>query len=130
MNKKCEDCGKCCIETAMLLSEEDINQITSNTLNNLKKDEFVFRNEDGYYQLQNLDGCCFFFEKPTKLCSIYESRPQGCRFYPMIYNIDENRCIIDKECPRPDLFYKDKLLFNKSCKGVKEFLRNKLKIDL
>jgi len=130
MNNKCEDCGNCCIETEMLISENDIDQITSNSQNNLNKNDFAFRNKDGFYQLQNIDGYCVFFEEATKLCNIYENRPQGCRFYPMTYDIDEKRCIIDKECPRPNLFYNDEEIIKKTCKRVKEFLSIRLKINI
>lgn len=128
MKNECEECGKCCMETEMILSEEDINLILKNSINSLEKEEFVFLNVGGYYQLKNVDNHCIFLDPVLKLCKIYKHRPQGCRFYPMIYDVEKKRCIIDKECPRPNLFYQDQKEFEKICKHLKRFVKSKLNL--
>jgi len=47
----------------------------------------------------NVDGHCFFYDPATKLCRIYESRPEGCRYYPVIYDLEKRKCVVDKDCP-------------------------------
>jgi Fe-S-cluster containining protein len=128
MKNECKECGKCCMETEMILSKEDINLILKTSKTNLKKKEFVFLNDGGYYQLKNLNGHCVFLDPTLKLCKIYNNRPQGCRFYPMIYDIDNKRCIIDKECPRLNLFYQDQKEFESICKELKKFVKVELNL--
>jgi len=55
MKKECEDCGKCCLETDMIVSEQDLGLIlNNNSLGNLRKKDFTFRNKEGYVQLKNI----------------------------------------------------------------------------
>ena len=130
MNNKCEDCGKCCLETEMILSRIDIDIITKNVTNDLKKQNFTIENEYGQMQLRNIDGHCVFFDDQSKLCKIYERRPTGCKFYPLIFDFQEKTCILDSDCPRTQLFYQDKVKFNKSCKNLKKFLKNQLNLNI
>jgi len=125
---KCNNCGKCCLETEMLLSKKDINLISRRSSIYNRRAEFVVRNEDGNFQLKNINGHCIFFDIVLKLCKIYEIRPQGCRFYPMIYEINNEKCIIDKDCPRSKLFYQDLNDFESNCKVLNNFIKNELKI--
>ncbi|MGQ4875220.1 MAG: YkgJ family cysteine cluster protein [Promethearchaeia archaeon] len=125
----CEDCGICCKNTEMLISLEDIDSIIENSQRIIKKEDFVLVNDDGLYQLKNKDGYCVFFNKSTKSCNIYDYRPEGCRFYPLIYDFNRNNCILDKDCPRADLFYDNKKDLKKDCKKLKNFLKKKLFID-
>ncbi|MHA1251297.1 MAG: hypothetical protein ACTSRP_15010 [Candidatus Helarchaeota archaeon] len=102
----CEDCGICCKNTEMLISLEDIDSIIENSQRIIKKEDFVLINDDGLYQF-----------------------PEGCRFYPLIYDFNRNNCILDKDCPRADLFYDNKKDLKKDCKKLKNFLKKKLFID-
>jgi Fe-S-cluster containining protein len=62
--------------------------------------EFV-RIKDGFYTLKNRNGACFFFDTESSSCRVYVSRPDGCRFYPIIYSMDDGHPIIDgEECHR------------------------------
>ena len=89
-------CSKCCYETEMTLSEEDIRVI-------LEKGHLEFtRLVDGYRCLVNVDGACFFLENGR--CSIYEYRPLGCRLYPVIFDEEQNCAIMDDFCPYGDMF--------------------------
>lgn len=101
----CEKCGVCCSKTEMLITDDDIKIILEKYEKNIKVEDFTFKNKDGYWQLRNIDKYCFFFDDETKRCSIYEYRPEGCRYYPLIYLTDIKICSLDTDCPRKDNFY-------------------------
>lgn len=90
-------CIQCCLETEMLLSNEDIERIRSFGF----AQEFFIAKRDGWLQLKNYDGRCVFHNGIE--CSIYENRPEGCRLYPIIYNEDMNASF-DEDCPHSDKF--------------------------
>jgi Fe-S-cluster containining protein len=130
MKNKCENCGGlCCLDTQMLLSKDDVNLILKNYPDKLKKEDFIFE-INRYFQLKNINGHCVFFDSYTEMCKIYKYRPQGCRFYPLIYDKDKETCIFDEDCPRNHLFYKSKDEFETICKKIKEFIRTQLSIEL
>ena len=78
----------------MILSHQDITRIE--TLG-FKKEDFCFLDEDGFFKLKNIDNECFFLK--NNRCSIYEHRPQGCKFYPIIFDVDKKKPALDDECP-------------------------------
>lgn len=125
---KCYDCGKCCLETEMLLSKKDINLILERSSIYYRDIEFTKKTKEGNFQLKNMNGHCVFFDAVLKVCKIYEIRPQGCRFYPMIYEINNEKCIIDKDCPRYKLFYQDQNEFESNCKALNRFIKDELKV--
>ena len=131
MRNKCENCGKCCLETEMILSSEDIELIENNFRNSIRKRDFAFKNKNEQFQLKNIDGHCVFLNYSANKCKIYEYRPQGCRFYPLIYDIDKKKCLLDDDCPRKDQFYDTKQNLKISCSNLKRFLEQQftLKID-
>jgi len=128
MLNKCKDCGLCCIDTEMMISDKDIKLIIKKASYKLKKNDFVIMNKNGFLQLKNVKRQCFFFDEKLKTCKIYEVRPQGCRFFPLIYDKEQEKCILDDECPRNLLFYHDQVEFNNSCKKLKKFIIEQLKI--
>ena len=91
---ECSKCGKCCLETEMLLSKQDIQRLKK------KGYELTFfsRLDRGYRILKNQNGHCVFFNKKTKKCKVYESRPMGCRLYPIIYD-EIKGVVVDNLCP-------------------------------
>jgi len=101
----CADCGICCSKTEMLITDDDIKIILKKYPKQLKVDDFAFKNKEGFWQLKNINKYCFFFNNNTKECSIYEFRPEGCRYYPLIYLTDIKICSLDTDCPRRDEFY-------------------------
>ncbi len=123
----CKDCGKCCQKTEMLLSERDIRLIEKK-ISNITRHEFTELNAKGIYQLKNTDNNCVFLDITSKICTIYEIRPQGCRFYPIIYDNAEKNCIYDEECPRVSRFYLARKKFKKVCNDIKKFLQTELKL--
>jgi Fe-S-cluster containining protein len=80
----------------MTLTREDVERIEA--LGYDKKD-FLVRVMAGFCELKNVDGKCFFYDPVTKLCRIYENRPEGCRYYPIIYDMRKRKCIVDIDCP-------------------------------
>ncbi|AEA47380.1 YkgJ family cysteine cluster protein [Archaeoglobus veneficus] len=86
-------CHECCIETEMQLSEEDVRRIERL---GYSRDEFSVE-MDGVRVLRNVDGKCYFLKDGK--CSIYKHRPKGCRFYPVIYDVERNRATVHDFCP-------------------------------
>lgn len=130
MENKCENCGKCCLETKMTISQQDIELIKTNYPNNIREHDFVSKNKIKQFKLKNVEGHCVFLDSLFKTCNIYKYRPQGCRFYPLIYDINEKRCKLDVDCPRKDLFYKDKQNFKLTCQDLKIFLKKQLNMSI
>ena len=91
-------CVECCIETMMPLLDSDIKRIIKL---GYKLDDFAVRTEDGW-RLKNISGRCFFLSKND--CRIYPQRPEGCRLYPLIYDENLEKPIIDPLCPHGNEF--------------------------
>lgn len=93
-------CYFCCTETEMPLTRADIERIAK--FRKIKFDVFTKESEDGMTVLRNItfdkENRCYFLNDNNK-CSIYEIRPIGCRFYPLIWHLNKNKVIIDKDCP-------------------------------
>lgn len=130
MVNKCENCGECCIRTEMILSQQDVDLIIKNFPKKIKRKDFLFKNKKGFLQLKNSANHCVFLDFFSKKCMIYEYRPQGCKFYPLIYDVTQNICTFDKDCPRLNLFYQDKQEFKKNCKRLKNFLKIELHLTI
>ncbi|MHA1149755.1 MAG: YkgJ family cysteine cluster protein [Promethearchaeota archaeon] len=126
----CDDCGICCLETEMIISLEDIENILKHSQNTLKKEDFSLVNDEGFFQLKNSNGKCVFFNSISKRCNIYEIRPEGCRFYPLVYSSDSRSCVVDEDCPRNDIYFHNKKQQQKICKSLKKFLKEKLFVKL
>ncbi len=98
-------CHHCCVETEMLLTKRDVQRIVHAT--SILPTEFAIRNENGYLMLQNKhkanESQCFFLNEKG-LCSIYEIRPEGCKFYPVIWDFENHQAILDDYCPHYDKF--------------------------
>jgi len=126
----CYSCGKCCVATEMILSEQDISLILDHTDSYKNEDDFTFINPEGLHQMKNIDGHCIFFNIASNKCEIYDQRPQGCRFYPLIYDQFRKKCTIDDDCPYPKLFYQNITQIKTSCKSLRKFLKSQVKIQL
>lgn len=102
-------CSRCCHDTEMLLTEDDVARITAARPGL----DFAFVAHDGYLQLRTRDGPpskggsgrpCVFLD-PQGLCSIHAVRPEGCRLYPAMWTDDLRRAELDAEgCPYTDGF--------------------------
>jgi Fe-S-cluster containining protein len=126
----CENCALCCMDTEMPLSKRDIELILSKSQSNLKKEDFIEVNINGLSQLKNINGCCFFLDPKKKLCKIYDFRPLGCRFYPIIYDLEKHKCSYDKDCPRTNLFLLSSKNFKDLCLKIKLFLKKELELSI
>lgn len=92
---RCSHCGKCCEETEMELSREDIKILEER---GYRQKEFAIMGEDGVMRLRNVGKWCYFYDAVEKLCKIYANRPLGCYIYPVVYSIHEG-FITDDLCP-------------------------------
>jgi uncharacterized protein len=108
------NCIKCCLNTMMILCQEDIKRIKNL---GFKKDFFVVQ-KDGWFMLKNHEGRCVF-HNGTK-CSIYENRPIGCRLYPVIFDKDKNCAVFDKDCPYSKFFEMSDSIIDELQKVVKK----------
>ena len=126
MKNKCVNCGNCCRETEMIMSTQDIARIKDKYSRTMGSINFVKKTVDGLFQLRNVNGNCVFFDPTTGLCKIYDVRPEGCRFYPLIYDIDEKLCVLDQDCPKPELFYPTKISRLRTCEKVVDFLEKQV----
>jgi dCTP deaminase len=92
-------CSCCCEGTEMPLTNEDVRRISA--LGFHSKD-FVVSN-DGWLQLRNtMEGNCFFLS--YGLCSIYPDRPEGCRMYPIVFDLNGAEAVLDPDCQHRDGF--------------------------
>ncbi len=121
----CRSCGKCCFQTEMLLSAADIQRIEATNPSGYSRGEFTIR-EGHDTMLRNIDGHCIFLKVEDLSCQIYENRPQGCRFYPLIYDLERDKCTRDEECPFRHKFYKKKPVFQKICRELKDWVHSEL----
>ena len=97
-------CGKCCYQTEMPLTKEDIERIERL---GYRREDFAIK-VNGVYRLRNVNGKCYFLDESNR-CVIYDHRPIGCRIYPIIFDITSNRAIVDDLCPRKDKISKREL---------------------
>jgi uncharacterized protein len=91
-------CVACCLETEMPLTEDDLKRIENL---GFKRDEFTVKAE-GETCLRNVNRVCFFLEGGR--CRIYEGRPEGCRIYPLVYDVDSQKFVNDMVCPHSPEF--------------------------
>lgn len=69
-----------------------------------------FSTSDGKsVRLSNVDGFCFFYDRTSKRCKEYPSRPIGCSIYPVILS-DSNEIVIDDLCPDGDTLNEKEIL--------------------
>ncbi|NWF95072.1 MAG: YkgJ family cysteine cluster protein [Candidatus Thorarchaeota archaeon] len=88
-------------------------------------EDYMSRTEDGFCQLRNVDGHCYFYDPQTKTCKIYDSRPDGCRFYPVVYDVRKRRCVVDRDCPSRTTMTRDEV--RRVCHKVKALVEQLMK---
>ena len=114
----------------MILTADEVKIILHDLSTAIDESDFCYLNEDQVFQLKNINGVCYFFDKQNYKCKIYEIRPKGCQFYPLIYDVDKKRCRLDKDCPNPQLIYQDLDSISEKCKHVRDYLRNELNLKI
>ncbi|MFX1536182.1 MAG: YkgJ family cysteine cluster protein [Promethearchaeota archaeon] len=117
----CSKCGYCCLETEMPLTREDISRIHQQ---GYKKRTFV-RKLGNLNVLKNVNGHCVFFQPETKMCKVYSIRPDGCKYYPILYIVDEQSCTVDEECPESSSWNAAEI--RKRCRAVTQLARKLMK---
>lgn len=113
----CDEVRLCCAETEMTLTREDAERIDAL---GFSRSDYLVRAEDGFCELRNVDGFCYFYDTKTKLCKIYEHRPEGCRYYPVVYHARKKKCITDGDCPSRDTVSRDEI--RKVCHKVRKLI--------
>jgi len=63
------------------------------------EDYFVYR-RGRIPRLRNVDGHCIFLDAQSNSCIIYPDRPEGCRLYPLVYDVEGDKVIVDPLCPK------------------------------
>jgi uncharacterized protein len=117
----CSNCGVCCTETEMLLSQKDISRLGKR---GFRPNEFAKYDKQGYAQLKNRDGYCIFYDRKRRQCSVYAYRPSGCRVYPVILD-EEKGIILDTICEsRNSITIREKYLKGKRVIKLLEIIDN------
>ncbi|MEM3703943.1 MAG: YkgJ family cysteine cluster protein [Candidatus Bathyarchaeia archaeon] len=112
---RCSGCGKCCYETEMELSSEDIKRLVDAGYS--PEDFIIIR--DGVSRLRNVDGWCYFYSPAEKKCRVYSIRPLGCRLYPVVY-VEREGAALDEFCPMRHTVSKGE--FRRKAKILKKLL--------
>lgn len=113
----CLLCAKCCEQTEMLLANEDVARIEAQS--NIPRQKFAYLKE-GYLYLRNRGKYCIFLAPETRRCSIYEIRPIGCRYYPVIYDPFLKKCVLDKDCTNKGNI--PEILIKNLCPNLRDFI--------
>lgn len=90
---KKHNCVRCCVNTEMPLTRKDLKRIEN--LGYARK-RFAVKTGDGW-RLKNENGKCVFLAENG--CAVYEHRPEGCRLYPLVYDEERHRAVLDRLCP-------------------------------
>lgn len=91
------DCHVCCLGTMMTLTGAEVARLEARG-----RRRFCRENADGDLQLVNVDGACVFLADGR--CSVYADRPDGCRLYPLVLDLDDDRVELHDVCPYRDEF--------------------------
>ena len=57
---------------------------------------FAVKTKEGWRLKNNCGRCVFLIEES---CEIYPHRPEGCRLYPLVYDENLKKAVIDPSCP-------------------------------
>ncbi len=77
-----------------MLLEEDVQRIRKLGYS----EDFFVTHSEGFKILANSSwGRCVFHD--GKQCTIYKSRPKGCKLYPIIFDVESMSPVRDHDCP-------------------------------
>ena len=107
-------CIKCCLGTEMPLCNSDISRIRDL---GFSEDSFMLR-RNGNRQLRNLSGRCVFHD--GQQCTIYNSRPKGCKLYPAIFHESRQMVVLDSYCPHHEEFQLTAIISRRVMRLVQE----------
>ena len=86
-------CVKCCSGTEMALLEEDLCKVERL---GFERARFSLEHK-GLIVLRNYRHRCVFHD--GERCTIYSSRPAGCRLYPIAFDEGLGHAVLDALCP-------------------------------
>lgn len=86
-------------------------------------EEYFVTISNGERRLKNLKGRCVFHN--GQLCTIYKSRPEGCRTYPVVLDVAAMEPVIDHECPHYREFHLTPSISRKIVKLVRKMNRER-----
>ena len=86
------ECIECCRDTKMPLTMEDVKRISRHYY---PPSDFIVKAENEI-RLKNVNGLCLFHT--GKECKIYSIRPEGCRLYPLVFQEELKKAVIDTDC--------------------------------
>lgn len=81
----------------MTLTEDDVSRLDAAGF-----EGFARLNTEGDLELRNHDGRCVLLDGGR--CAAYAVRPEGCRLYPLILDLQADRVVRDDFCPHRRLF--------------------------
>lgn len=110
----CDEVRLCCADTEMTLTRKDAERIDALGYD---RSEYLVRADDGFCELRNVNGFCYFYDPESKLCRIYENRPEGCRYYPIVYHARKRKCMTDPDCPSRETVSREEI--RKICHKVR-----------
>ena len=96
----------------MPLTSEDIRRISSL---GFKIEDFAVK-IGKEWRLKNRNRKCYFLTENG--CKIYDFRPEGCRLYPLVYDEESGKPILDELCPYREEFKPEKSDFEKLLKLI------------
>lgn len=83
----------------MPLTKRDIERIKSLGF----AEEYFVDRRHRIPRLKNIEGHCVFLDTSTNTCTIYPDRPEGCRLYPLVYDEESDKVLVDPLCPKSHL---------------------------
>jgi Fe-S-cluster containining protein len=98
--KTCMSCAACCKPTEMLLSPADLARIVAKG-HDLAACTIPSRQHPHLRELKSTGNRCFFLNGKEPIgpfsCVLYPDHPSGCKSYPLIYDVDTGKAILDKK---------------------------------
>ena len=77
----------------MTLEEADVDRLRARGHR-----RFFAERPNGDLQLLNRGGRCVFLSDDGR-CRVYADRPEGCRLYPLVLDLDRDRVVRHEDCP-------------------------------
>lgn len=110
-NNLCQTCkGSCCtmpveikssdIVRLGLATQDDIDQSIKKVAKKLKKEGIItsYRESTDFFMItQKSNDDCYFLDSKTRLCTVYEKRPDTCRDFPTLVGPKLNFCPYEKK---------------------------------
>ena len=84
-DKYCNNCGKCCTETPLIILLSNEYQELKRSIPHLDKKVHKHPYLPEHYSLNSKP--CSFYDIKNKKCTIYNKRPSVCKSYPISYQI-------------------------------------------